>query len=90
MAEVGHDVLGVDIDQDKIALLNTVNAWFHEPDLDEMLSCNVAAGRLRFTTNTAEPAEFARVHFLGVATPGRPDGTYDLSQVNAAVTSLDR
>jgi UDPglucose 6-dehydrogenase len=90
MAEVGHDVLGVDVDQDKIALLNTGKAWFHEPGLDEMLSRNVVAGRLRFTTNTAEAAGFARVHFLGVATPGRPDGTYDLSQVNAAATSLAR
>ena len=45
MAEIGHDVLGVDIDQDKIALLNSGRAWFHEPRLDEMLARNVAAGR---------------------------------------------
>jgi UDPglucose 6-dehydrogenase len=90
MAEIGHDVLGVDLDQDKMALLNMGKAWFHEPGLDELLSRNVAAGRLRFTTNLAEAAKFASVHFLGVATPGLPDGTYDLSQVIAAVTSLAR
>jgi UDPglucose 6-dehydrogenase len=90
MAEIGHDVLGVDIDGGKIALLNSGKSWFHEPSLDELLFRNVAAGRLRFTTNVAEATEFGNVHFLGVATPGRPDGTYDLSQVNAAVVSLAR
>jgi UDPglucose 6-dehydrogenase len=90
MAEIGHDVLGVDVDEGKTALLNMGKAWFHEPGLDEMLSRNVAAGRLRFTTSLAEAAQFASVHFLGVATPGLPDGTYDLSQVIAAVTSLAR
>jgi UDPglucose 6-dehydrogenase len=90
MAEIGHNVLGVDLDEDKAALLNTGKAWFHEPGLDEILSRNVAAGRLRFTTSVAEAAQFACVHFLGVATPGLPDGTYDISQVIAAVTSLAR
>ena len=90
MAEIGHDVLGVDIDEGKTTLLNSGKAWFHEPGLDEMLARNVTAGRLRFTTSLTEAADFGRVHFLGVATPGLQDGTYDLSQVNSAVTSLAR
>lgn len=90
MAEVGHDVLGVDIDEGRTALLNSGKAWFCEPGLDDMLSRNVAAGKLRFTQSFAEAAEFAKVHFLCVATPGLPDGTYDLSQVIQAVTSLAR
>jgi UDPglucose 6-dehydrogenase len=90
MAEIGHEVLGVDIDEGKIALLNSGKAGFHEPGLDEMLARNVAARRLRFTTSFAEAAEFGHAHFLGVATPGRPDGSYDLSQVSQAVTSLAR
>jgi UDPglucose 6-dehydrogenase len=90
MAEIGHDVLGVDIDEGKTAMLNSGKAWFHEPGLDQMLARNVEAGRLRFTTRLADAAEFGRVHFLGVATPGLPDGGYDLSQVNAAVTALTR
>jgi UDPglucose 6-dehydrogenase len=90
MAEIGHDVLGVDIDEGKIALLNSGKAWFHEPGLDEMLSRNLAIGRLRFTTSLVEAVEFGQVHFLGVATPGQPDGAYDLSQVNMAVASLAR
>ena len=90
MADIGHDVLGVDLDEGKITLLKSGKAWFHEPGLDEMLSRNLAAGRLRFTTSLAEAAEFGRAHFLGVATPGLPDGTYDLSQVISAVASLAR
>jgi UDPglucose 6-dehydrogenase len=88
MADIGHEVLGVDIDEGKTEMLNSGKAWFHEPGLDEMLSCNVAAGRLRFTTSFIEAAKFASVHFLGVATPGLPAGTYDLSQLRMAVAEL--
>jgi UDPglucose 6-dehydrogenase len=88
MASIGHDVLGVDIDDDKVSLLNSGKAWFHEPGLDELLAENIQVGRLRFTTSFADAAEFARVHFVGVATPGQPDGSYDLSQLHAVVSSL--
>jgi UDPglucose 6-dehydrogenase len=88
MASLGHEVIGVDIDEGKVSLLNSGKGWFHEPDLDPMLAEAIAAGRLRFTTNFAEAAEFAAVHFLGVATPGHPDGSYDMSQLRAAVSSL--
>ena len=88
MADIGHEVLGVDIDEGKTEMLNSGKAWFHEPGLDEMLSRNVSAGRLRFTTSFAEAAKFATVHFLGVATPGLPAGTYDLSQLRTAVAEL--
>jgi UDPglucose 6-dehydrogenase len=88
MAEIGHDVIGLDIDEDKISLLSSGKAWFHEPGLDEMLARNVAARRLRFTASVMEATGFARVHFLGVATPGQPDGSYDLSQIRTAIASL--
>ena len=89
MAEIGHDVLGVDIDQDKIDLLNAGRAWFSEPGLDEMLARHTQAGRLRFTTSFAEAASFGSVHFLGVGTPDLPDGAgYDLSQVFGAAAAL--
>jgi len=89
MAEIGHDVLGVDIDQDKVALLNTGRAWFSEPGLDDMLSRHTQAGRLRFTTSFAAAARFGTVHFLGVGTPGLPgDEGYDLSQVFGAAAAL--
>ena len=88
MASIGHQVLGVDIDPDKVSLLNSGKAWFHEPGLDGMLSEGVRAGRLRFTTSFLDAGSFSNVHFIGVATPGRQDGSYDLSQVYAAVSSL--
>jgi UDPglucose 6-dehydrogenase len=89
MAEIGHDVLGVDIDQDKVGLLNTGRAWFSEPGLDDMLARHTRAGRLRFTTSFEEAARFGTVHFLGVGTPGLPgDEGYDLSQVFGATAAL--
>jgi UDPglucose 6-dehydrogenase len=92
MAEIGHEVLGVDIDEDKVALLNEGRAWFHEPGLDEMLTRHTRAGKLRFTTSFADAAAFGTVHFLGVGTPGLPESGgkegYDLSQVFGSVSSL--
>jgi UDPglucose 6-dehydrogenase len=88
MATIGHQVVGVDIDEDKVGLLNSGKGWFHEPDLDSMLADNIASGRLRFTTDFADAGDFASVHFIGVATPGGQDGSYDLSQLFAAVSSL--
>jgi UDPglucose 6-dehydrogenase len=89
MAEIGHEVLGVDTDQDKVALLSTGRAWFLEPGLDEMLDRHVRSGRLTFTSSFEEAAQFATVHFLAVGTPGLPDSAgYDLSQVFGAVVAL--
>ncbi|MFF6888613.1 UDP-glucose dehydrogenase family protein [Streptomyces sp. NPDC012421] len=88
MAEIGHDVIGVDIDQDKIDTLNDGRAWFREPQLDDLLGQHVG-GRLRFTTDFAQAAAFGEIHFIGVGTPDLPDGSgYDLTQVYAAVDAL--
>lgn len=88
MAEIGHDVLGVDIDPAKIDTLNDGRAWFREPKLDDLLGRHVG-GRLRFTTDFEAAAGFGEIHFLGVGTPDLPDGSgYDLSQVHAAVDAL--
>jgi UDPglucose 6-dehydrogenase len=89
MAEIGHDVLGIDVDEGKVDLLNSGRAWFMEPGLDEMLARHTRSGRLRFTTSFEEAAAFGSVHFLGVGTPGLPGGDgYDLSQVYAAAAAL--
>ena len=88
MASVGHEVVGVDIDPHKVALLNSAKGWFHEPGLDPMLGETINAGRLRFTTDFALAAKFADIHFIGVATPGYANGSYDLSQLHAAVSAL--
>ena len=73
-AELGYEVLGFDVDADKIAKLNAGEVPIHEPGLDELLRRNLAAGRLRFTTDIAEAADFGDVHFICVGTPQRADG----------------
>lgn len=88
-AELGYEVLGVDVDADKIAKLSAGEPPFHEPGLDELLRANLAAGRLRFTTSYQEAADFGDVHFICVGTPQRDDGlSADLSYVEQAVTAL--
>jgi len=69
MAELGYEVLGVDVDEAKIAKLADGQVPFHEPGLDEMLRRNLATGRLRFTTSYAAAADFGDVHFICVGTP---------------------
>ncbi|WP_290713837.1 MULTISPECIES: UDP-glucose dehydrogenase family protein [Gordonia] len=89
MAELGHDVLGVDVDATKIESLGAGTVPFFEPNLDDVLKRNIAAGRLRFTTDFAEAAQFGRVHFLGVGTPQQPtSGAADLTALRTAVRAL--
>ncbi|HYN93950.1 MAG TPA: UDP-glucose/GDP-mannose dehydrogenase family protein [Pilimelia sp.] len=88
-AELGYEVIGFDVDLDKIALLSAGEVPFHEPGLPELLRRNLAAGRLRFSTEMAEVAAFADVHFICVGTPQRADGMgADLAYVEASVTAL--
>ncbi|WP_040799460.1 UDP-glucose dehydrogenase family protein [Nocardia higoensis] len=89
MAELGHEVVGVDIDPGKVAKLSDGVVPFYEPGLEAVLRRNLDAGRLRFTTSYDEAAEHARVHFLGVGTPQRK-GEYaaDLTHVHAVVDAL--
>jgi UDPglucose 6-dehydrogenase len=88
MAELGHDVVGVDVDEAKVALLGEGKAPFYEPGLPELLAKVMPTGRLRFTTDMAAVAD-AQVHFVCVGTPQRK-GEYaaDLRYVDAAVDAL--
>ncbi|GAA3235272.1 UDP-glucose/GDP-mannose dehydrogenase family protein [Actinocorallia longicatena] len=89
MAELGFEVLGLDIDEDRIARLAAGDLPFYEPGLPELLRRNLAAGRLRFTTSYAELAEFGDVHFLCVGTPQRQgENAADVSFVDSAIRSL--
>jgi UDPglucose 6-dehydrogenase len=89
MAELGHDVLGVDIDEGKLAKLAMGELPFYEPGLPEVLRANIDAGRLRFTTSYGEAAEFADVHFIAVGTPQKQgELAADLRHVEAVVESL--
>jgi len=89
MAELGHDVVGVDIDAGKVAKLAGGDIPFYEPGLRKLLTDNLAAGRLQFTTDYDMAAEFADVHFLGVGTPQKK-GEYgaDLRHVHAVIDAL--
>jgi UDPglucose 6-dehydrogenase len=69
MAELGFEVIGLDISPAKVELLTKGTVPFYEPGLDEVLARNIANGRLRFTTDFAEAAAHADVHFICVGTP---------------------
>jgi UDPglucose 6-dehydrogenase len=87
MAKLGHDVVAVDVDPQKIERLAAGEAPFFEPGLPEILGEAIESGRIRFTTDMAEVAG-AQVHFLAVGTPQGPTGAADLRYVDAAMASL--
>ncbi|WP_030907540.1 UDP-glucose dehydrogenase family protein [Streptosporangium amethystogenes] len=89
MAELGFEVLSLDVDAEKIGRLQAGDLPIHEPGLQEVLRRNLANGRLRFTTSYEEAAAFGDVHFLCLGTPQKP-GEYaaDVSYLDAAIESL--
>ncbi|MFI7482907.1 UDP-glucose dehydrogenase family protein [Kocuria sp. M1R5S2] len=89
MAEMGFEVLGLDVDPAKVDALSRGELPFHEPGLAELLGEHVDSGRLRFTTSYEEAGAFGDVHFVGVGTPQRP-GSFaaDMRYVDAAVGSI--
>ena len=89
MVELGHEVIGIDTDADKVKRLSQGDLPFYEPGLPELLQRGLATGRLSFTTDPAEVAECADVHFLCVGTPQRAgSNAADLQYVDAAVDTL--
>ncbi|MDR5711359.1 UDP-glucose dehydrogenase family protein [Nesterenkonia flava] len=91
MAELGFDVIGVDVDPEKIDSLSRGELPFHEPGLPELIRKHVDSGRLRFTTDMSEVGAWGDVHFIAVGTPQVKGGTgADLTYVDAATTSLVR
>jgi UDPglucose 6-dehydrogenase len=88
MAELGHEVVGIDIDEAKITALSEGRTPFFEPGLPEVLTSAMASGRLRFSTDIADAAG-SEVHFVAVGTPQKK-GSYaaDLTYVDAAVEAL--
>ena len=87
MAELGHDVVGVDVDAHKVELLSNGQPPFFEPELENLLARNVEAGRLTFTQDFSA-IEGAQIHFIGVGTPQSESGAADMTYVDAAVTSM--
>ena len=88
LADLGHEVLAIDVDEDKIAKAANGEVPFFEPGLEPLLRKNLDAGRLRFTTSFAEVGAFGEVHFLCVGTPQGSGGEADLSFVHAAAGAL--
>ena len=87
-AEVGNDVLCVDVDPRKVALLQRGEIPIHEPGLDDVVRRNGASGRLRFTTDVAEGVAHGLFQFIAVGTPPDEDGSADLQHVRAVARSI--
>ena len=90
LAEMGNDVMCLDIDAAKIAMLNEGRIPIHEPGLQEIVQRNAAAGRLHFTTDVAASVQHGTLQFIGVGTPPDEDGSADLQYVVGAARSIGR
>jgi UDPglucose 6-dehydrogenase len=87
-AEVGHSVVCVDNDEAKVKTLKAGGIPIYEPGLEELVKKNTAAGRLSFTTSTAEGVEKSEVVFIAVPTPPQPDGAVDLSFIEKVAREI--
>jgi UDPglucose 6-dehydrogenase len=90
LAEVGNDVLCLDLDSSKISTLNEGGVPIYEPGLQELIRRNRAAGRIAFTTDVERATAFGTVQMIAVGTPPDEDGSADLSHVLAAARSIGR
>jgi UDPglucose 6-dehydrogenase len=88
MSSLGFEVVGVDVDQKKIELLNQGKVPFYEPGLEDLLLAEVKSGRLKFTTDFAQTSD-CDVHFICVGTPQKKDSlAADLTYVDASIASV--
>ncbi|MGC9456914.1 MAG: UDP-glucose dehydrogenase family protein [Halothiobacillaceae bacterium] len=90
LADVGHEVMCVDVDADKIAGLEQGRIPIYEPGLESIVRENVSSGRLSFTTDAARAVHFGQVLFIAVGTPPDEDGSADLQYVLAVAESIGR
>lgn len=90
LADVGHDVMCVDVDEGKIERLKQGVIPIYEPGLDTVVKENHAAGRLQFTTDAEEGVTFGKVQFIAVGTPPDEDGSADLQYVLAVAETIGR
>ena len=90
LAEVGNDVLCLDIDERKVRILNEGGIPIYEPGLEAVVKRNRASGRLRFTTDVEEAVAFGTVQIIAVGTPPGEDGSADLSHVVDAARNIGR
>ena len=88
LADVGNNVVCLDVDHRKIATLNAGEMPIHEPGLKELVRANATAGRLRFTTDLQLAVQHGAVQFIAVGTPPDEDGSADLKYVLAAARAI--
>src|SRR5947199_7648740 len=88
LAEVGHTVTAIDKDPDVVARLSDGTPTIHEPGLQELLTSNLEAGRLRFTNAAEDVVSASDIVFLCVGTPPRSDGRADLCQVEEVARTI--
>jgi UDPglucose 6-dehydrogenase len=89
-AEVGNEVLCLDLDEAKIRTLESGGIPIYEPGLIDVVKRNAAAGRLRFTTDVARAVKFGVVQCIAVGTPPGEDGSADLQHVLEAARNIGR
>lgn len=90
LAEMGNDVLCLDVDPEKIRILQEGGVPIHEPGLDKVIASNVAAGRLHFTTDIDKAVAYGTAQFIAVGTPPDEDGSADLQYVIEAARNIGR
>ena len=90
LSEMGNQVLCLDVDAEKIRVLNEGGLPIHEPGLQEIVRRNVEAGRLAFSTDTDRAVAHGTLMFIGVGTPPGEDGSADLQYVLAAARAIGR
>ncbi|MET3108637.1 UDPglucose 6-dehydrogenase [Oxalobacteraceae bacterium GrIS 2.11] len=90
LAELGNDVLCLDLDENKVAILNNGGIPIHEPGLDVVVASNRANGRLKFTTNIEDSVAHGDIQFIAVGTPPDEDGSADLKYVLAAAKNIGK
>lgn len=88
LAELGHHVIGIDVDKKKIAALSNGKSPIYEPELDELLTKHLATKQLTFTTELATAIIDCQIVFIAVGTPGREDRRPDLRYVESAATDI--
>ncbi|MDP3031890.1 MAG: nucleotide sugar dehydrogenase, partial [Rhodocyclaceae bacterium] len=88
LADVGNDVLCLDVDAEKIRILESGGIPIHEPGLLDIVRNNVAAGRLKFTTNIAKAVAHGTIQFIAVGTPPDEDGSADMQYVLSAARNI--
>lgn len=88
LAELGHEVVGVDVSAEKVGMLAAGRSPIIEESIGELIARNVAAGRLRATSDVAEAVANSEISFIAVGTPSAPDGSVSLAAIDAVLASI--